>query len=96
MYNEISQLPLVQQSRQGKVRDIYDLGETLLIVSTDRISAFDVVFPTLIPDKGKILNAISVYFFQATSDIIPNHFILIPGVGAQGGSLDDVALANAA
>jgi len=75
MYNEISQLPLVQQSRQGKVRDIYDLGETLLIVSTDRISAFDVVFPTLIPDKGKILNAISVYFFNATKDIVPNHFI---------------------
>jgi len=75
MYNEISQLPLVQQSRQGKVRDIYDLGETLLIVSTDRISAFDVVFPTLIPDKGKILNAISVYFFNTTKDIIPNHFI---------------------
>ena len=75
MYNEISQLPLVQQSRQGKVRDIYDLGETLLIVSTDRISAFDVVFPTLIPDKGKILNAISVYFFNTTKDIVPNHFI---------------------
>ena len=75
MYNEISQLPLVQQSRQGKVRDIYDLGETLLIVSTDRISAFDIVFPTLIPDKGKILNAISVYFFNATKDIVPNHFI---------------------
>jgi len=75
MYNEISQLPLVQQSRQGKVRDIFDLGETLLIVSTDRISAFDVVFPTLIPDKGKILNAISVYFFNTTKDIVPNHFI---------------------
>jgi len=75
MYNEISQLPLVLQSRQGKVRDIYDLGETLLIVSTDRISAFDVVFPTLIPDKGKILNAISVYFFNTTKDIVPNHFI---------------------
>lgn len=75
MFNEISKLAIVKQSRQGKVRDIYDLAETLLIVSTDRISAFDVIFPNPIPDKGKILNAISVYFFQATSDIIPNHFI---------------------
>ena len=75
MYNEISQLPLVQQSRQGKVRDIYDLGENLLIVSTDRISAFDVVFPDPIPDKGKILNAISAHFFKTTSNIVPNHFI---------------------
>ncbi len=75
MFNEISKLAIVKQSRQGKVRDIYDLGETLLIVSTDRISAFDVIFPNPIPDKGKILNTLSVYFFQATSDIMPNHFI---------------------
>ena len=53
MFNEISKLAIVKQSRKGKVRDIYDLGETLLIVSTDRISAFDAVFPTLIPIKGK-------------------------------------------
>jgi len=75
MHNEISKLAIVKESRQGKVRDIYDLGETLLIVSTDRISAFDVVFPDPIPDKGKILNAISAHFFKTTSDIVPNHFI---------------------
>ncbi|MEN6445744.1 MAG: phosphoribosylaminoimidazolesuccinocarboxamide synthase [Candidatus Cloacimonas sp.] len=75
MHKEISKLAIVKRSNQGKVRDIYDLGENLLIVSTDRLSAFDVVFPNPIPDKGKILNAISVHFFKSTSDIIPNHFI---------------------
>ena len=75
MHEEISKLKIVQQFRQGKVRDIYDLGSTMLIVTSDRISAFDVVFPDPIPDKGKILNAISVHFFKTTSDIVPNHFI---------------------
>lgn len=75
MHNEISKLAIVKESHQGKVRDIYDLGENLLIVSTDRISAFDVVFPDPIPDKGKILNAISAHFFKTTSNIVPNHFI---------------------
>lgn len=75
MHDEISKLPIVKHSRQGKVRDIYDLGDTLLIVTSDRISAFDVVFPDLIPDKGKILNAISVHFFTTTQDIVPNHYI---------------------
>jgi phosphoribosylaminoimidazole-succinocarboxamide synthase len=72
---KISSLPIVKHAWQGKVRDIYDLGETLLIVTSDRISAFDVVFPNLIPDKGKILNGISAYFFQTTKHIIDNHFI---------------------
>lgn len=75
MHNEISKLAIVKESHQGKVRDIYDLGENLLIVSTDRISAFDVVFPDPIPDKGNILNAISAHFFKTTSNIVPNHFI---------------------
>ncbi len=75
MHEEISKLKIVQQFRQGKVRDIYDLGSTMLIVTSDRISAFDVVFPDPIPDKGKILNAISAHFFKTTSDIVPNHFI---------------------
>jgi len=75
MFKEISELKIVLQSRQGKVRDIYDLGDTMLIVTSDRISAFDVVFPNPIPDKGKILNAISIHFFNATKDIVPNHFI---------------------
>jgi phosphoribosylaminoimidazole-succinocarboxamide synthase len=60
---------------RGKVRDLYDLGEHLLIVATDRISAFDVVLPTAIPDKGKILTELSAYWFRITSDIVPNHFI---------------------
>jgi len=60
---------------RGKVRDIYDLGEELLIVATDRISAFDVVLPTPIPDKGKILNQISLFWFNYLKDIVPNHLI---------------------
>ncbi|PKN74024.1 MAG: phosphoribosylaminoimidazolesuccinocarboxamide synthase [Candidatus Cloacimonetes bacterium HGW-Cloacimonetes-3] len=75
MHEEITKLRIVSQFRRGKVRDIYDLGDTLLIVTSDRISAFDVVFPDPIPDKGKILNSISVHFFNATKDIVPNHFI---------------------
>jgi len=60
---------------RGKVRDIYDLGETLLIVATDRISAFDVVMPNPIPDKGMMLTQISRYWFDAVKDIVPNHLI---------------------
>ncbi len=75
MHEEITKLKTVNHFRQGKVRDIYDLGDTLLIVTSDRISAFDVVFPDPIPDKGKILNSISVHFFNTTKDIVPNHFI---------------------
>lgn len=75
MHEEISKLPIVKYSRQGKVRDIYELGDTLLLVTSDRISAFDVVFPEPIPDKGKILNSISAHFFKSTQHIVPNHFI---------------------
>jgi phosphoribosylaminoimidazole-succinocarboxamide synthase len=60
---------------RGKVRDIYDLGDRLLLVASDRISAFDVILPTLIPDKGKILTALSVYWFGVMKDIIPHHLI---------------------
>jgi phosphoribosylaminoimidazole-succinocarboxamide synthase len=60
---------------RGKVRDIYDLGEHLLIVATDRISAFDVVMPTPIPDKGRILTRISLFWFKALSGIIDNHVV---------------------
>jgi phosphoribosylaminoimidazole-succinocarboxamide synthase len=60
---------------RGKVRDIYDLGETLLIVATDRISAFDVVMPNPIPDKGMVLTQISRFWFDAMKDIVPNHLI---------------------
>ena len=60
---------------RGKVRDIYDLGDKLLLVASDRISAFDVILPTRIPDKGKILTALSVYWFEVIKDIIPHHLI---------------------
>jgi phosphoribosylaminoimidazole-succinocarboxamide synthase len=60
---------------RGKVRDIYDLEDKLLLVASDRISAFDVILPTLIPDKGKILTAMSVYWFEVIKDIIPHHLI---------------------
>ncbi len=60
---------------RGKVRDIYDLGDRLLIVATDRISAFDVVMPNPIPDKGRVLTQLSKFWFDMTKEIIPNHII---------------------
>jgi phosphoribosylaminoimidazole-succinocarboxamide synthase len=60
---------------RGKVRDIYDLGDRLLIVATDRISAFDVVMPNPIPDKGKILTQLSRLWFDLTKEIVPNHIL---------------------
>ncbi len=61
--------------KRGKVRDVYDLGDKLLIVSTDRISAFDYVLPCGVPEKGRILNQLSAFWFKKTAHIIPNHFI---------------------
>ena len=60
--------------RRGKVRDVYDLGEEMLIVTTDRVSAFDVVYPTPIPHKGESLHALSVQWFTRTAQLFPNHF----------------------
>jgi len=60
---------------KGKVRDTYDLGKQLLIVATDRLSAFDVVLPCGIPDKGRVLNQISAYWFNETKKIMPNHVV---------------------
>jgi len=60
---------------RGKVRDVYDMGNELLMVATDRISAYDVVLPTPIPDKGKVLNQISAFWFEKTSQVISNHII---------------------
>ena len=60
---------------RGKVRDTYDLGDRLLIVATDRISAFDMVLPCGIPDKGLVLNQLSAFWFDKTRNIIPNHLI---------------------
>lgn len=59
----------------GKVRDVYDLGDKLLIVATDRLSAFDVVLPTGIPDKGKVLTQLSLFWFEMTGDVVENHVI---------------------
>ena len=61
--------------RRGKVRDIYDLGDTLLMVATDRISAFDYVLGSGIPDKGKVLSQLSAFWFDATRHIVPNHLL---------------------
>jgi phosphoribosylaminoimidazole-succinocarboxamide synthase len=60
---------------RGKVRDVYEVHGDLLVVTTDRISAFDVVLPTLIPDKGKVLNQLSLYWFDRTRDVVPNHVL---------------------
>lgn len=61
--------------RRGKVRDVYELENSLLIVSTDRISAFDIILPNGIPQKGFVLNQLSRFWFERTADIIPNHLI---------------------
>ena len=67
-------IPGVPTPKRGKVRDLYDLGDRLLLVATDRISAFDVVMPNGIPDKGRILNSLSVFWFDLLDDM-PNHLI---------------------
>ncbi|MBN1153028.1 MAG: phosphoribosylaminoimidazolesuccinocarboxamide synthase [Dehalococcoidia bacterium] len=67
-------LPLFQR---GKVRDVYDLGDELLIVSTDRISVFDVVTPSGVPEKGRILNQMSAFWFRQTAGIIENHLVAL-------------------
>jgi phosphoribosylaminoimidazole-succinocarboxamide synthase len=61
--------------KRGKVRDMYDLGDSLLMVATDRLSAFDVVMPDPIPDKGKILTRISLFWFEVMQDLVDNHVI---------------------
>lgn len=63
------------EKKSGKVRDIYDLGDCLLIVTSNRISAFDNVLPATIPNKGRVLNKLSEFWFKYTEDIIPNHMI---------------------
>jgi len=65
----------IAPAARGKVRDIYDLGDRLLIVATDRLSAFDVVMPTPIPDKGRVLTQLSLFWFDLLRDVIPNHVL---------------------
>lgn len=72
VYTNIPDVPLLHR---GKVRDIYDLNDSLLIVATDRISAFDVVLPTPIPDKGKILTKLTLFWLNFLKDIVENHLI---------------------
>ena len=62
-------------AKEGKVRSVYDLGDHMIIVATDRISAFDVILDSEVPDKGRILNKISEFWFNFTKDIVPNHMI---------------------
>ncbi|MEK6693102.1 MAG: phosphoribosylaminoimidazolesuccinocarboxamide synthase [Nitrospirota bacterium] len=70
-----TEFPDLTLLKRGKVRDIYDLKEYLLLVATDRISAFDVILPNGIPGKGKILTQISAYWFRQMEDIVPNHLV---------------------
>jgi phosphoribosylaminoimidazole-succinocarboxamide synthase len=69
---ELSGLP---SPSRGKVRDVYDLGDRLLLVATGRLSAFDCVFPDPVPDKGKVLNQLSAFWFERTRHLVPNHVI---------------------
>ncbi len=70
----LADLPLLAS---GKVREIYDLGDELLIVASDRISTYDVVHPTPIPDKGSVLTGLSAFWFQRTKDVVPNHVVSV-------------------
>ena len=69
---DIAGLPLL---RRGKVRDVYDLNDRLLIVASDRLSAFDVILPTPIPGKGKILTSAALFWFELTKNVVPNHLV---------------------
>ncbi len=68
-------LPGLQRHARGKVRDIYSFGDCLLIVATDRISAFDYILATGIPDKGKVLTQLSIFWFEFLRDVVPVHFL---------------------
>jgi len=67
--------PALKLRGRGKVRDIYELGDCLLIIATDRLSAFDVVLPTPIPDKGCVLTQLSLFWFDKLADVVPNHIL---------------------
>ena len=80
--------------RSGKVRDLYDVGDRLLLVASDRLSAFDVVLPTPIPDKGRVLTGVSRYWFGQTADIIPNHLLGTDPALLPAGFTDESGLAE--
>ncbi|MBV9042539.1 MAG: phosphoribosylaminoimidazolesuccinocarboxamide synthase, partial [Acidimicrobiia bacterium] len=76
----------------GKVRDVYDAGDDkLLFVASDRISVFDVVLPEPIPDKGRVLTAISAFWFGETTDILPNHMVSVDTADFPDVGVDDLA-----
>jgi phosphoribosylaminoimidazole-succinocarboxamide synthase len=78
--------------RSGKVRDVYEVGDDrLLMVASDRISAFDVILPEPIPDKGRVLTAVSTFWFDQTKDIVPNHLISVDPADFPEGAGPDVA-----
>jgi phosphoribosylaminoimidazole-succinocarboxamide synthase len=81
-----TELPGFTLWRRGKVRDVYDLGDRLLVVATDRISAFDVVLPTGIPGKGVVLTQLSLFWFSLLADVVANH-VLTADVAAYPGEL---------
>lgn len=70
--SQISSVPLF---RRGKVRDVYDLGENLLFVTTDRVSAFDVILPSAVPEKGRVLTQMSLFWFRYLEQLVPNHIV---------------------
>ena len=65
----------VERHGRGKVRDVYSVGDRLVIIATDRISAFDYILPTGIPDKGKVLTQLSIFWFDFLRDLTPTHFL---------------------
>ncbi|MEX2159995.1 MAG: phosphoribosylaminoimidazolesuccinocarboxamide synthase [Dehalococcoidia bacterium] len=86
MSTVLMETPLPNLADRGKVRDLYDLGDRLLIVTTDRISAFDVVLPTGVPGKGAVLTQLSAFWFGRTSGVVPNHLLRL----ADGSPADDL------
>ncbi|HEX2172222.1 MAG TPA: phosphoribosylaminoimidazolesuccinocarboxamide synthase [Dehalococcoidia bacterium] len=76
---------------RGKVRDTYDFGDLLLMVTTDRLSAFDVVLPTGIPDKGRVLSLLSAFWFDKLRGVVPNHLVAVVGESVRSGPLPDWA-----
>src|ERR1700690_3942311 len=79
-------LPGIHFLNRGKVRDLYEVNGDLLLVATDRLSAFDVVLPTPVPDKGRVLTQLSLFWFDKLRDVVPNHVLSateFPGVPAE-------------
>src|SRR5262245_30294393 len=88
-------LPGLPPPRRGKVRDVYDLGDRLLIVATDRLSAYDFVLTPGIPDKGRILHQMSVFWFERLAAVAPHHLLPVPPA-AEPRVAEALALAPAA